>query len=99
MTTFENDITYYMVKSLVVIVGTLLMMSSCMKIKYTIKKVIVAVTGYILWTGIFTFASMKLFGIVVTLRLSIPMISVPAMVILYFLSNYSPWQAVFNYTV
>ena len=99
MTTFENDITYYMVKSLVVIVGTLLMMSSCMKIKYTMKKVIVAFTGYILWTGIFTFASMKLFGIVVTLRLSIPMISVPAMVILYFLSNYSPWQAVFNYTV
>ena len=99
MTTFENDITYYMVKSLVVIVGTLLMMSSCMKIKYTMKKVIIAFTGYILWTGIFTFASMKLFGIVVTLRLSIPMISVPAMVILYFLSNYSPWQAVFNYTV
>ena len=63
------------------------------------KKVIIAFTGYILWTGIFTFASMKLFGIVVTLRLSIPMISVPAMVILYFLSNYSPWQAVFNYTV
>ena len=99
MTTFENDITYYMVKSLVVIVGTLLMMSSCMKIKYTIKKVIIAFTGYILWTGIFTFASMQLFGIVVTLRLSIPMISIPAMVILYFLSNYSPWQAVFNYTV
>ncbi|MDE7288766.1 MAG: GHKL domain-containing protein, partial [Oscillospiraceae bacterium] len=72
---------------------------SCMKIKYTMKKVIVAFTGYILWTGIFTFASMKLFGIVVTLRLSIPMISVPAMIILYFLSNYSPWQAVFNYTV
>lgn len=99
MTTFENDITYYMVKSLVVIVGTLLMMSSCMKIKYPVKKVIVAFTVYILWTGIFTFASMKLFGIVVTLRLCIPMISVPAMVILYFLSNYSPWQAVFSYTM
>ena len=99
MTTFENDITYYMVKSLVVIIGTLLMMSSCMKIKYPVKKVIIAFTVYVLWTGIFTFASMKLFGIVVTLRLCIPMISVPAMVILYFLSNYSPWQAVFSYTM
>ena len=99
MTTFENDITYYMVKSLVVVVSTLLMMSSCMKIKYTFKKILAAFVGYILWTGVFTFASMKLWGIVVTLRLSIPVISVPAMVILYFISNYSPWQAVFNYTM
>ncbi|MDE5992341.1 MAG: hypothetical protein K2G87_04750, partial [Oscillospiraceae bacterium] len=99
MTTFENDITYYMVKSIVVVISTLLMMSSCMKIKYTFKKIFAAFAGYVLWTGIFTFTSMKLFGIVVTLRLSIPMISVPAMVILYFISNYSPWQAVFNYTM
>ena len=99
MTTFENDITYYMVKSIVVVISTLLMMSSCMKIKYTFKKIIAAFAGYILWTGIFIFTAMKLFGIVVTLRLSIPMISVPAMVILYFISNYSPWQAVFNYTM
>ncbi|MDE7302059.1 MAG: GHKL domain-containing protein [Oscillospiraceae bacterium] len=99
MTTFENDITYYMVKSLVVVISTLLMMSSCMKIKYTFKKIFAAFAGYVLWTGIFTFTAMKLFGIVVTLRLSIPMISVPAMVILYCISNYSPWQAVFNYTM
>ena len=99
MTTFENDITYYMIKSLVVVISTLLMMSSCMKIKYTLKKIVAVFVGFILWTGIFTFASMKLLGIVVTLRLCIPMISVPAMVILYFISNYSPWQAVFNYTM
>ncbi|MDE7293476.1 MAG: ATP-binding protein [Oscillospiraceae bacterium] len=99
MTTFENDIAYYMVKSLVVVIGTLGMMSSCMKIKYTLKKIIAAFAGYILWTGIFTFFSMKLFGIVTTLRLCIPMISVPAMVILYFMSTYSPWQAIFSYTM
>ncbi len=99
MTTFENDIVYYMVKSLVVVSGTLGMMSSCMKIKCTLKKIIAAFAGYILWTGIFTFFSMKLFGIVTMLRLCIPMISVPAMVILYFMSTYSPWQAVFSYTM
>ncbi|MDE6592367.1 MAG: ATP-binding protein [Oscillospiraceae bacterium] len=99
MTTFENDIVYYMVKSLVVVSGTLGMMSSCMKIKYALKKTVAVFAGYILWTGIFTFFSMKLFGIVTTLRLCIPMISVPAMVILYFMSTYSPWQAIFSYTM
>ena len=99
MATFENDITYYMTKTVVVVVSTLLMMSSCMKIKCTVKKIILALVLYLLWTGIFTFTAMKLFGIVGTLRLSIPMISVPAMVVLYFMSNYSPWQAVFNYTM
>lgn len=99
MATFENDITYYMVKSLVVVFSTLIMMSSCMKIKYTVKKTVVMFALYLLWTGIFTFTAMKFFGLVATLRLCIPMLSVPAMVILYFMSTYSPWQAVFSYTM
>ncbi|MDE6709193.1 MAG: hypothetical protein K2J76_01750, partial [Oscillospiraceae bacterium] len=81
MTTFENDITYYMVKSIVVVLSTFIMMSSCMKIKYTVKKTLVIFTIYLLWTGIFTFTTMKFFGLVATLRLCIPMLSVPAMII------------------
>lgn len=99
MTTFENDITYYTVKALIVVVGTLGMMTSCMKIKCALKKIPIISAVYLLWVGVFTFTAVKLFGIVVMLRLCIPMISVPAMLILYFISTYSPWQAVFNYTM
>lgn len=99
MTTFENDLTYYTVKALTVVVGTLGMMSSCMKIKYPLKKILVVLAAYLLWVCIFTFASMKYFGIVITLRLCVLTISVPAILILYFISTYSPWQAVFNYTM
>lgn len=99
MTTFENDITYYMVKALVVIGGTLGMMSSCMRIKFTFKKIAVTLILYLLWSCIYIFFGMKLMGVVGTLRLCIPMISVPAMFILYRMSTYSPWQAVFSYTM
>lgn len=99
MTTFENDITYYMVKALVVIGGTLGMMSSCMKIKFTFKKIAVTLILYLLWSCIYIFFGIKLMGVVGTLRLCIPMISVPAMFILYRMSTYSPWQAVFSYTM
>lgn len=99
MTTFENDLTYFMVKALVVVVGTLGMMSSCMKVKYPLKKILVVLAVYLLWVCVFTFTSMKFFGIVITLRLCVLTISVPAILILYFISTYSPWQAVFNYTM
>lgn len=99
MTTFENDIVYYTVKTIVVVISCLIMMSSCMKIKYSVKKTLFTLAVYLLWTVIFTFNTIKLFGFLVMLRLSVPMISVPAIVILYFMSNYSPWQAVFNYTM
>lgn len=99
MTTFENDLAYYMVKALVVVVGTLGMMSSCMKIKYPLKKILIVLAAYLLWVCIFTFVSMKLFGMVVTLRLCVLTVSVPAVLILYFISTYSPWQAIFNYTM
>lgn len=99
MTTFENDTVYYTVKALAVVLGTLGMMSSCMKIKYTLKKTAAVLAGYLLWTCLFTYVSMKFFGILVTLQMCIPMLSLPAMILLYFLSTYSPWQAVFNYTM
>lgn len=99
MTTFENDIIYYMIKALVVIAGTLGMMTSCMKIKFTLKKIAVTLILYLLWSCIYVICGMKLMGVVGTLRLCIPMISVPAMFILYRMSTYSPWQAVFCYTM
>lgn len=99
MITFENDIAYYMVKTLVVVVGTLAMMSSCMKIQSKAKKIIILLASYLLWVCIYTFAAMKLLGLTVTLRFCIPALSVPAMLVLYFISNFSPWQAIFNYTM
>ena len=99
MITFENDIAYYMVKALVVVIGTLGMMSSCMKVKYSLKKILITLAIYLSWVGVFTFAAMKLFGIVFMLRLCVLTVSIPAILILYFISTYSPWQAIFNYTM
>lgn len=99
MITFEDDTTYYMIKALVVVSGTLGMMSSCMKIKFNLKKISVVIILYLLWSCIYVFGGIKLIGVVGTLRLCIPMISVPAMLILYRISTYSPWQAVFSYTM
>lgn len=99
MITFENDIAYYMVKALVVVVGTLAMMSSCMKIQCKLKTIVILLAAYLLWVCFYTFTVMKLFGLVATLRLCIPALSVPAMLVLYFISNFSPWQAIFNYTM
>lgn len=99
MITFENDITYYIVKALVVVIGTLGMMSSCMKVKYRLKKILITLAIYLSWVGVFTFAAMKLFGIVIMLRLCVLTVSIPAILILYFFSTYSPWQAIFNYTM
>lgn len=99
MITFENDIAYYTVKALVVVIGTLAMMSSCMKIQCKLKTIVILLAAYLLWVCFYTFAAMSFFGLVVTLRLCIPALSVPAMLILYFISNFSPWQAIFNYTM
>ena len=90
MITFENDIAYYMVKAFVVVVGTLAMMSSCMKLQRKVKKIVILLASYLLWVCFYTFTAMKLFGLVVTLRLCIPALSVPAMLVLYFISNFSP---------
>lgn len=97
--TFENDAVYYVVKGLVVVLGALGMMASCTRIKCSRKKLAVVLALYLLWVGIFTFVVMRFFGILVLLRLCIPMISAPAIFMLYVLSEYSPWQAVFNYTM
>lgn len=97
--TFENDIGYYVVKALVIVIGTLGMMASSMKIKYSLNKILVIFAVYLLWVSIFVFSALKFFGLVVMLRLCIPMISAPAVFILYFMSTYSPWQAIFSYTM
>ncbi|GEM_PF-5173414 len=99
MITFENDVGYFMVKALIVVVGTLGMMSSCMKVKYGFRKIAATLVIYLSWVAVFTFVAMKFFGIVVMLQLCILTVSVPAILILYFISTYSPWQAIFNYTM
>lgn len=99
MITFKDDIAYFMVKALIVVVGTLGMMSSCMKVKYKPKKILITLALYLLWVAAFTLVSMRFFGIVITLRLTVLTISIPAIFILYFISTFSPWQAIFNYTM
>ncbi len=79
MTTFENDIAYYTARALVVLVGTLAMMSSCMKIQSQVKTIVILLASYLLWVCFYTFTVMKLFGLAVTLRLCVPALSVPAM--------------------
>lgn len=97
--TFGNDTTYYIIKALLVIFATLCMMASCTNIKASIKKIAVIITLYFIWVVAVSFFILVFFDFLILLRLSIPLISIPAMIALYYLSECSQWQAVFSYTM
>lgn len=97
--TFEDDAFYFMIKSLLIVIGTMGMMTSCTKIKYSAKKTVQVLGLYLLWVAGWSWCMVEFFGVLMLIRLCIPAISLPAMAALYFLSEYSPWQAVFNYAM
>lgn len=97
--TFVEDPVYYTIKSLLVILGVLGMLVSCVRIKYPYKKCIVILVLYLIWSALVTLVSIRLFGLLTFLRTCVFTMSIPAMIILYFISDHSPWQAVFHYTM
>ena len=97
--TFEENAFYYTIKSLLIVGGTLGMMASCAKTKCSVKRIVEVLGLYLLWVGGWSWFMVKFYGVLTLLRLCIPMISLPAIIALYFLSEYSPWRAIFNYTM
>ncbi len=96
---FEENPLYYMIKCLIIVGGTLGMMISCTRIKCSWKKMAVVLGLYFLWIGCWSLFMVECYGVLTLLRFCVPTISLPAVLLLYFLSEYSPWQAVFNYTM
>lgn len=97
--TFGNDIFYYTVKIIITIFGTLGMMLSCTKIRCSSKKAAVILIIYYLYVVALSYFILNIFGYLMLLRLCIFFIVIPVIIILYYLSEYSPWQAVFSYTM
>lgn len=97
--TFGDDTVYFLIKTLVVVLGTLGMMGSCTKIKYSYKKCAAVLVLYMGWVAAVSLLILHFFGFLTLLRLCFFLISIPAMLILYFISEYSPWQAVFHYAM
>lgn len=97
--TFGNDILYYTIKIIITILGTLGMMLGCTKIKFSTRKAAVVFTIYFVYAVSISYLSLVNYGFLFLLKSCIITISIPAIITLYFLSDYSPWQAVFNYTM
>lgn len=97
--TFGSDTFYFLTKTLLVVLGTLGMMLSCTNIKYSYKKCLGVLVLYLAWVSAVSFTVLKLFDFLMLLRLCPFFISIPAMLALYFISENSPWQAVFHYTM
>ncbi len=96
---FEDNAPYYMIKCLLIVGGTMGMMASCTRIKCSRKKMAVMLGLYFLWIGCWSLFMIEFYDVLTLLRFCIPTISLPCILMLYFLSEYSPWQAVFNYTM
>lgn len=95
--TFENEPVFFIIKTMICVFGTVLMMFSCTTVNSSLKKMILIAVIYSVWIAASTYIIITMFGIVVFIRLIVIIISIPAMIALYFISEYSPWQAVFNY--
>ncbi len=94
---FENDILYYTIKTMLCIAGTFGMMVSGFRYKYTKFKTLFGFALYIVYVGIITYIIVKSAGVMFFLRSCAITINLPAVILMFILSPYSPWQSIFRY--
>lgn len=97
--TFGDDTFYYTLKTLLVVLGTLGMMVSCTKIKYSYKKCTAVLLLYLGWIAAVSFLILRILVFLILLRLCFFLVSIPAMITLYYILEYSLWQTVFHYAM
>ncbi|MGM9936915.1 MAG: hypothetical protein ACI38A_06190, partial [Candidatus Ornithomonoglobus sp.] len=96
---FGDDIFYSTVRILLNVIGAMGMAMSCAQTKYSYSKCAAVLIPYLIWVAAVSTLIMKFFGFLILMRLTFFLISIPAMLIMYYLSEYSPWQAVFYFTL
>ncbi len=97
--TFENDFTYYTIKTVLCIMGTFGMMAAGFRFRYKKLKILFCIILYIIYVGIITFVIIKSAGLMILLKTCMFTINLPAVILFFILSPYSPWQAIFRYAM
>ena len=96
---FYEDVGYYVFKSLLCIVCTIIMMLSCTSIKASTRKLAATAVIYLACVTVGVGILVTVLPLNLALMIGIVVICLTTMVILYRISDFTPWQAVFNYTM
>ncbi len=94
----ENNDLYFTLRTVIITVCTVAMMCSITDFKYSAKKI----TGFYLLFALYTLGItgvlVHFFGYLILLRMGLLVISLPGILLTYFLAKDQPAKAVFNYT-
>lgn len=93
----EHNIIINISRLILITAFTLGMMSSLTSFKFHIKKVLLLFGVYLVWTGVSTGAIIYFAGFFAFTRCMFFTISVPAIMLAYYMDCNSPAQSVFNY--
>ena len=96
---FYEDVGYYIFKSLLCVVCTIGMMTSCTNIKAPTRKLVITAVIYLVCVAVGDAILVTFLPLNIALIIGIVAICMTTVVILYKLSDFTPWQAVFNYTM
>lgn len=94
---FENNIPYSTLKTLLIVIGTLGMMCSTTKFKYSAKRIALILFLYLCYVSASSAAIIVLFGYTFYLRMFLLTISAPAIYLVFRLAGDQPSKAVFNH--
>ena len=96
---FYEDVGYYIFKSLLSVICTIIMMLSCTTVKASARKLATTAVIYLACVTVGVAILVSLLPVNLALIVGIVVICLTTMVILYRISDFTPWQAVFNYTM
>jgi len=94
---FENNIPYIILKTLLIVMGTLIMMCSTTKFKYGLKRILLIFFVYLCYVAASSAAITVLLGYTFLLRIFLLTISAPAIYLSFLLAEGQPSKTVFNY--
>ena len=94
---FEDNIPYSTLKTLLIVLGTLGMMCTTTRFKYSAKRVALHFFLYLSYVAASSAAIIFFLGYPVFLRVFLFTISVPAIVLVFKMAKDQPAKAVFNY--
>lgn len=95
---FEDSVVFTTVRVLLIIIGTLGMMCSTAKFKYRTKQILITFFLYLCYTSLYTVFMINLFDYLIFTRTVLPMISAPAIYLIFRLADDQLSKAIFNYT-
>lgn len=94
---YETNIPFTTIRVLLIVIGTLGMMCSTAKFKYHPKRVVAILFLYLCYAVCYTAAVINLFDYLFFMRTVLPMISAPAIYLIFRLADDQLSKSIFNY--